>query len=176
MLNKIPRAWIEPRKLYAKFQLCKSFQSLRTQKPQDFFGASYWKATRKDPDPEKIPMTSLICVPNFKVISGLEVPQLEKPNDPPKATFGHVWYTYIGSVQRCKRARAGFWTQTQNPVFWKILKPRTRTRTRVWFFKNPVPEPEPEFKNFEIFCFNFCRKFQFLRLISTKKSLNLLNI
>ncbi len=47
-----------------------------------------FEATRKDPDPKKFRgplLTSLICVSNFKVISGLEVPQLEKPNDPPKA-------------------------------------------------------------------------------------------
>jgi hypothetical protein len=45
------------------------------------------EATRKDPDPKKIRgphLASLICVPNFKVISGLKVPQLEKPNDPQK--------------------------------------------------------------------------------------------
>ncbi len=59
----------------------------------------------------------------------------------------------FGIFQRCKRTHTRFWTRTQNPVFWKIFKPRTRTR--VWFFKNPVPEPEPEFKIFEIFCLNF---------------------
>ncbi len=49
------------------------------------------EATRKDPDPKKFRgplLTSLICMPSFKVISGLEVPQLEKPNDPPKS---HIW-------------------------------------------------------------------------------------
>jgi hypothetical protein len=50
------------------------------------------EATRKDPGPNKNPRASLICVPNFKVISGLEVPQIEKKNDPPKATFGHVCF------------------------------------------------------------------------------------
>ncbi len=53
------------------------------------------EATIKDPDPKKFRgplLTSLICVPNFKVLSGREVPQLEKPNDPPKATFGHVCF------------------------------------------------------------------------------------
>ncbi len=67
----------------------------------------------------------------------------------------------------------GFETEPKTRFFWKIFKPRTRTRTRVWFFKNAVPEPKPMFKSFEKFSFYFCRNFQFLRLFSTKTSLNL---
>ncbi len=51
---KISRFWIESRKLPAKFQLCKSFQSLRTQGPQGFFGAPYWSHQKRS-WPQKIP-------------------------------------------------------------------------------------------------------------------------
>ncbi len=54
------------------------------------------EATRKDPDPQKKfrrpHLTSLTCVPNFRTTSRPEVPQLKKPNDPSKATFGHVCF------------------------------------------------------------------------------------
>jgi hypothetical protein len=51
-LNKILRSWIESRKLYAKFQICKYIQSLRIQEPQYFFGALYW-SHQKRPWPQK---------------------------------------------------------------------------------------------------------------------------
>ncbi len=46
-LKKIPRSWIESRKLPAKFQLCRSFQLPRTQRPQGFFRAPYWSHQKR---------------------------------------------------------------------------------------------------------------------------------
>ncbi len=51
------------------------------------------EATRKDPDPKKIRgphLTSLTCVPNFRVISRLKLPQTEGPQDPPGTKFAHA--------------------------------------------------------------------------------------
>jgi hypothetical protein len=46
-LKKIPRSWMESRKLPAKFQLCRSFQLPRTQRPQGFFRAPYWSHQKR---------------------------------------------------------------------------------------------------------------------------------
>jgi hypothetical protein len=34
---------------------------------------------------------SLTCVPNFRIISRLEVPKTEGPQDPPGTKFAHAW-------------------------------------------------------------------------------------
>jgi hypothetical protein len=71
-------SWIKFRgpesgKVTAKFQLYKSFQSLRTQGPQDLFEAPF-SSHQKRSWPRKNPRAFLLLAPNFKIKSWLEVP------------------------------------------------------------------------------------------------------
>jgi hypothetical protein len=70
----------------------------------------------------------------------------------------------------------GFEPEPKTRFFGKFSNPEPVPEPESDFLRTHYLNPNPSLKFLKLFCLNFCRKFQFLILISRKNCLNLLNI